>query len=93
MERLESKAIPQPQLLIKDHKNARSDGAFLTRVVIPATNVTVTLSKIRYMRIKENLDEHRSIIQSIQLSKNLKLTADKITLMLLDINNMYPSIK
>eukprot|EP00957_Ditylum_brightwellii_P119819 9142195-Ditylum_brightwellii.AAC.1 len=43
------KAILQPQLLIKDHKDQETNGACPTRLVIPATNFTATFSKVGYM--------------------------------------------
>eukprot|EP00957_Ditylum_brightwellii_P032814 2487569-Ditylum_brightwellii.AAC.1 len=102
MEELDNKAIPQPQLLIKDHKKLKSDGNFPTWLVIPTTNFTATFSKIGYMGIKGTLDEHKvnyskhTIIQASDLKHYLEvlhLTADKVTLMSLDIDNMYPSIR
>eukprot|EP00957_Ditylum_brightwellii_P125900 9597593-Ditylum_brightwellii.AAC.1 len=41
-EGITSKMIPQPQLLVKDHKMPEEDGSFPTRLVIPATNFTAT---------------------------------------------------
>eukprot|EP00957_Ditylum_brightwellii_P137108 10454105-Ditylum_brightwellii.AAC.1 len=41
-EGITSKAIPQLQLLVKDHKKPEEDGSFPTRIVIPATNFTAT---------------------------------------------------
>eukprot|EP00957_Ditylum_brightwellii_P176524 13443432-Ditylum_brightwellii.AAC.1 len=52
------KAIPQPQLLVKDHKDPDIDGNFPTKLVIPATNFTVAFSKLGYMGIKKVLDDH-----------------------------------
>eukprot|EP00957_Ditylum_brightwellii_P037332 2825488-Ditylum_brightwellii.AAC.1 len=45
MENINSRAIPEPQLLIKDHKK-KKDGQYPTRLVIPATNFAATFSKI-----------------------------------------------
>eukprot|EP00957_Ditylum_brightwellii_P058811 4458778-Ditylum_brightwellii.AAC.1 len=47
-----SKAIPQSQLLAKDHKPPKEDGSFPTRLMIPATNFTATFSKLGYLGIK-----------------------------------------
>eukprot|EP00957_Ditylum_brightwellii_P209922 15364353-Ditylum_brightwellii.AAC.1 len=52
MEGLKSWAIPEPQLLIKDHKELK-DGHFPTRLVIPATNFAATFSKIGYLGMIE----------------------------------------
>eukprot|EP00957_Ditylum_brightwellii_P138058 10525393-Ditylum_brightwellii.AAC.1 len=57
-EALYLKAIPQPQLLVKDHKNPDDDGNFPTRLIIPATNFTAAFSKLGYMGIKKVLDDH-----------------------------------
>eukprot|EP00957_Ditylum_brightwellii_P120758 9211285-Ditylum_brightwellii.AAC.1 len=52
-EGIASKTIPQPQLLVKDHKEPNNDGSFPTsRLVIPATNFTATFSKLGYLGIK-----------------------------------------
>eukprot|EP00957_Ditylum_brightwellii_P016263 1223260-Ditylum_brightwellii.AAC.1 len=77
-ESLEAKAIPQPQLLVKDHKDKGEQGDFPTRLVIPAANFTATFSKIGYIRIKRVLEEHRvnstkhTIIQSSDLKQKLE---------------------
>eukprot|EP00957_Ditylum_brightwellii_P032345 2450336-Ditylum_brightwellii.AAC.1 len=42
MENLNSRAIPESQLLIKDHKKVQKDGHSPTRLVIPATNFAAT---------------------------------------------------
>eukprot|EP00957_Ditylum_brightwellii_P075750 5756855-Ditylum_brightwellii.AAC.1 len=47
------KAIPQPQLLVKDRKEPEEDGSFPTRLVIPATNFTATFLKLGYLGIKK----------------------------------------
>eukprot|EP00957_Ditylum_brightwellii_P067380 5115235-Ditylum_brightwellii.AAC.1 len=52
-ESLTSKAIPQPQLLVKDHKPVEASGDFPTRLVIPATNFTAAFLKLDYLRIKK----------------------------------------
>eukprot|EP00957_Ditylum_brightwellii_P096454 7346254-Ditylum_brightwellii.AAC.1 len=52
MENLNSRAIPEPQLLIEDHKKVQKDGHYLTRLVIPATNFAATFLKIGYMAMK-----------------------------------------
>lgn len=40
-EKIKSKAIPQPKILIKDHKMKDGNGDFPTRLVVPATNFTL----------------------------------------------------
>jgi hypothetical protein len=35
---LESRAVPTPKLLIKDHKPMNSKGEYMTRLIVPATN-------------------------------------------------------
>eukprot|EP00957_Ditylum_brightwellii_P092527 7046439-Ditylum_brightwellii.AAC.2 len=52
------KVIPQPQLLVKDHKDPDEKGNFPTRLVIPATNFTASFSKSGYIGIKKVLIEH-----------------------------------
>eukprot|EP00957_Ditylum_brightwellii_P117574 8967021-Ditylum_brightwellii.AAC.1 len=100
-EGIASKAIPQPQLLIKDHKEREENGDYPTRLMIPATNFTATLLKIGYLGIKRVLDENKvncatfTIIQASDLKEKLEaleLKGDKVTMMSLDIKNMYPSV-
>eukprot|EP00957_Ditylum_brightwellii_P138356 10546051-Ditylum_brightwellii.AAC.1 len=101
-ESLTSKAIPQPQLLVKDHKPVETSGDFPTRFVILATNFTAALSKLGYLGIKEVLDEHNvnhnkhMIIQASDLKEKLeKLTLNEkhARVISLNIKNMYPSIQ
>ena len=54
---LATRAILSPKLLIKDHKPIKENREFPTRLVIPATNFTATLSKIGYLGIKRCLDK------------------------------------
>jgi len=53
---IDSKAIPMPKILIKDHKKADNNGVFPTRLVVPATNFTAAFSKLGYLAIKHILD-------------------------------------
>eukprot|EP00957_Ditylum_brightwellii_P152704 11623952-Ditylum_brightwellii.AAC.1 len=89
-----SKAMPQPQLLIKDHKELELDGEYPTRLVIPATNFTLTFSKVGYMAIQMVLDRNKvncnrfTIVQSSDLKEKLEglgLTKGDVTMMSLDI--------
>eukprot|EP00957_Ditylum_brightwellii_P178306 13580280-Ditylum_brightwellii.AAC.1 len=52
------KAMPQPQLLIKDHKEPEANVKYPTRLVIPATNFTATFLKVGYMAIQKVLDRN-----------------------------------
>eukprot|EP00957_Ditylum_brightwellii_P183494 13977360-Ditylum_brightwellii.AAC.1 len=101
-EGIASKAIPQPQLLVKDHKEPNDDGSFPTRLVIPATNFTATFSKLGYLGIKRVLDNNKvnysrfPIIQALDLKEmleELKVQRSDVTMMLLDIENMYPLVR
>ena len=75
---LATRAIPYTKLLIKDHKTIKKNGEFPTRLVIPATNFTVTLSKIGYLGIKICLDKGKvnysrnSIVQASDLKETLE---------------------
>eukprot|EP00957_Ditylum_brightwellii_P155835 11863007-Ditylum_brightwellii.AAC.1 len=96
-----SKAIPQPQLLVKDHKEGDENSDFPTILVILATNVTAIFSKMSYMMIQKVLDDtgviynKHTIIQSSDLKKkleDLQLTKSETMLMSLDIESMYLSV-
>ena len=49
---LAARVIPSPKIMIKDHKKINDKGELLTRLVIPTTNFTATLSRIGYLGIK-----------------------------------------
>ena len=53
---LAAREIPSPKLLIKYHKTINDKGGLPTRLTIPATNFTATLSNISYLGIKRMLD-------------------------------------
>eukprot|EP00957_Ditylum_brightwellii_P117498 8961341-Ditylum_brightwellii.AAC.1 len=101
-EGIASKAIPQPQLLIKDHKEPEANSEYPTHLVIPVTNFTATFSKVGFMAIQKVLDKNNAnynrftIVQSLDLKEKLEklgLTKDDVILMSLDINNMYPLVR
>ena len=96
---LATKAIPDPKLLIKDHKTTNEKGKFPTRLVIPATNFTATFSKIGYLGIKRCLDKVKvnysrfSIVQASDLKERLeekKLVREEVTIASVYAINMYP---
>ena len=60
---LDSKAVPSPKLLIKDHKEPDSNGNYPTRLVVPATNFTAAFPKVGYLGIKKILDDNGSNTQ------------------------------
>ena len=104
VEKINSKVIPTPRLLIKDHKKMKKDGNFDTRLVVPATNFTAGFSKISYLGIKSLLDKNgvrygsRNIVQAIDLKEELEFFEDTIkknqsTIVSIDAEAMYPSIK
>ena len=101
-EKIRSKAIPQPKILIKDHKEPDSEGNFPTRLVVPATNFTAGFPKLGYMGIKSIFEENdvsfdsRTIIQASSLKANLEglgLKQENCTIASVDAEAMYPSIK
>eukprot|EP00957_Ditylum_brightwellii_P154230 11737092-Ditylum_brightwellii.AAC.1 len=90
MENLNSRAIPEPQLLIKDHKKLQKDGHHPTRLVIPATNFAATFSKICYMAIKKIFDDNgvRYAKYTIERASDLKTKLEKLKLKQNDITIM-----
>ena len=71
-------------------------------MVIPATKFTATFSKIGYLGIKRCLDKGKvnysrnSIVQASDLKETLEelgLKKEEATIALVDVINMYPSIK
>ena len=101
-EKIRSKAIPQPKILIKDHKEPDAEGNFPTRLVVPATNFTAGFPKLGYKGIKSVFEEHdidfeaRTITQASSLKENLEelgLKRGDCTIASIDAEAMYPSIK
>jgi GIY-YIG catalytic domain len=99
---IDSKAIPSPKLLIKDHKKVDNKGNFPTRLVVPANNFTSAFPKLGYLGIKKILDANnvnymkRTIIQASDLKsklENLGITCNNSTIVSIDAVDYYPSIK
>ena len=99
---LATRVIPSPKLLIKVPRTINENGEFPTRLVIPTTNFTETLSNIGYLGIKRCLDKGKvnhsrnSIVQASNLKETLEemgLKKEEVTIVLVDVINMYPSIK
>ncbi len=59
-ESINSKAIPAPKLLIKDHKEIDDNGNYPTRLVVPATNFTSAFPKLGYIGIKKIMDKNKT---------------------------------
>jgi len=100
-EGINSKAIPTPKLLIKDHKK-KINGHYPTRLVIPAMNFTATFSKLGYLGLKSTLDTFKipynkyTIVQASNLKdklEKLNIKKENSTIASLDIKNMYPSVQ
>ena len=100
-ESLNSKAIPSPKLLIKDHKEINDDGNYPTRLVVPATNFTSAFSKLGYIGIKKIVDKaginytRKTIVQALHLQtqiESLNIKRDKHTIFSLDIEAFYPLV-
>jgi hypothetical protein len=101
-EALESRAVPTPKLLIKDHKPMNSKGEYVTRLIVPATNFTAAFPKVGYLGIKNIFDQNgidysgSTITQASQLKtalEKLHLKKDNVTIISFDAVQMYPSIK
>jgi hypothetical protein len=89
-------------LLIKDHKKPKSDGNYPTRLIIPATNFTACFPKLGYLGIKKIFDRcsvnytRNTIIQASDLKdklEKLNVRRDEVTIVSIDAQAMYPSIK
>ena len=52
---LDSKSIPTPKLIIKDHKNADKNGDYPSRLIVPANNFTSVFPRLGYLGIKKSL--------------------------------------
>ena len=96
---LATRAIRSPKLLIKYHKKINYKEEFLTRLVIPATNFTATLSNIDDLGIKIMLYKVKLnysffyIVKAYDLKEileEMKVKRDKVTIASFDSSNMYP---
>ena len=99
---IKSHAVPTPKLLIKDHKKADKNGNFPTRLVVPATNFTSSFPKAGYLGIKKIFDDNkvnymeRTIIQASDLKEEIEklgITSNNTTIVSIDAEAYYPSIK
>ena len=99
---LATRAILSPTLLIKYQNKINEKVELPTKLVIPATNFTATLSKIGYLGIKRLLDKWKlnqsrvSIVQAYYLKEGLeelKIKRYEVTISSVDAINMYPLIK
>ena len=100
-ETIDSKAIPTPKLLIKDHKKPDLEGNFPTRLIVPATNFTAAFPKFGYLGIKAIFKKEgliydkKTIIQASDLKNDIEkldLKKNSTTTISLDAVAMYPSI-
>ena len=99
---LVTQSVPSPKSLIYDHNTINKKRELPTRLVIPATNFTMTFSKIGYLGIEWYLDKGKvrywrvSIVQAFypkERLEELKINRDEATMASFDAINMYPSIK
>jgi cell division septal protein FtsQ len=100
---IESMYPSTPSLLIKDHKKPCSTTReHPTRLLVPAQNFTSAFPKMGYLAIRKILDSNnvnyskRTIIQASDLKAqldSLHIQQDDVTIISLDIEAMYPSIK
>ena len=101
MEGMDSKSIPNPKVLIKDHKE-KVNGNFPTRLIILPTNFTATFSKVGYLGLKPILNNNETnyncftVTRASNLKSNpekLKITRENSTLASLHKEKVYPSIR
>jgi hypothetical protein len=101
-ERIKSKAIPSPKLLIKDHKDPDENGCFDLRLAVPATNFTAGYSLLGGEGIKTMFESKGivwgdwTIIQAVEMKEEIELYSinkSKHTLAKIDAVAMYHSIE
>jgi hypothetical protein len=79
-EKINSKVIPQPKILIKDHKKPDYDGNFPTRLVVPATNFTAGFPKLGYMGSKKHFRGAQHQLRHANDCPSLKLKRESRSL-------------
>ena len=94
--------VPSVKLLIKDHKDPDEKGNYPSRLVVPAKNFTAGFQHVGQRGIKAILDrnnvnyQRKTIIQASHLKEQLEvlpIDRSKNTIMSLDAEKMYPSVK
>ena len=99
---INSKAIPTPKILIKDHKKVDASGESPSRLLVPATNFKQAFPKLGYQGIRKVFDREKvkymrfTKIQATAIKEDLELieiNKHNNTLFLLHIEAMHPSIK
>jgi len=99
---VESKAMPSPKLLIKDHKKPDNEGNFPAGLAVPATNFTSAFQKTGCLGIKRIPDDNKvdcmskTTIQASDLKENLEnqgMTCNNSTTVPTDAEDFYPSVR
>ena len=102
IQKLNSKEVPTPKLLIKDHKAKKPNGDYRTRLINPANNFISGLPKLGYKAIKQIFDDNNidympyTIIQALDLkvaAEKLNINPANTTIVSVDAKNYYPSIR
>ena len=97
---LESRSIPTPRLLVKNHKPLHN-GEYPTRLVVPATNFTAGFANLGYRGIKAIFEKHYISFSKYNITQALHLKGELETLNIrcnfdsiisFDAVDMYPSI-
>ena len=95
-ESIQSRAVPVPKLLIKDHKDKDENGNYPTRLVVPATNFTAAIPNLGYRGIRQIFDQEKvnytrkTIIEAAHLKtelESLNITNEHFTIFSLDIED------
>ena len=98
---INSYAIPTPKLLVKDHKKAKPNGEFPTRLIVPASNFVSAISKAGYLGLKRMFDKNKikykthTIIQASDMKTDLEemdITPSNSTIVSIDAQKYYPSV-
>ena len=99
---LNSRAVPSPHLLIKDHKEIDPrTGRHPTRLVVPASNFASAFPQLGYTAIKKIFETHQINYASRQFPhayavkqklQSLDLNPDDCTIFSLDALDYYPSV-
>jgi len=77
-EKINSRAIATPKLLIKDHKKQKENGTYPTRLICPADNFIAAFPNIGYRGIRNILNKHninyskKTIIQAVDVKNKLE---------------------
>ena len=101
-EMINSRSVPTPKLLIKDHKKNLPNGDPSVRLVVPGRNFCAGFPNVGYRGLKKLLEDlgvnysRHTIIQASNVARKIDqmtIKRENHTIISIDAQKMYPSIQ